>query len=191
MKEGIHRRGQLTRASALALVLVAAACGYPRTRTNLADRRAADVRSAAVEVVDGSRHGLAGPRQGTLETLARAAAHSPSPFVSAVTAFSVAAEAALRARGIRVEPKYGAAAVLRITLVEFEVHDEDAAGLSAFVSATYALLTPDGVSLWTVDQHRLPFRLAGLYLTDSQLARMAEQSVDVGLASLPASHPHT
>ena len=123
MKEGTHRRGQLTRASALALVLVAAACGYPRTRTNLADRRAADVRSAAVEVVDGSRHGLAGPRQGTLETLARAAAHSPSPFVSAVTAFSVAAEAALRARGIRVEPKYGAPAVLRITLVEFEVHD--------------------------------------------------------------------
>ena len=179
--------------AALALAMVSmAACGYPRSRPVLTDPRAADVRSVIVRVVDASRHGLATPHQGAIATLARVASGRQFAAVSAVDAFSSAAEAALRTRGIRVEFGDGGTAVLRIEIHEFEVYPDDAAQAvaCAFVSATYALAAADGVRLWKVEQHRMPFPFAGPDLTDSELARIADQAVDAGLASLPTSRRH-
>ncbi len=172
--------------AALLLVLVVA-CGFPRTRTTVADPRAADVRSAAVEVINGTGRDLPTPRPGVFETLARVAFGRQIPAVSAVEAFEEAAAAALRARGIRVESVKRAVPVLRITLLDLEIRNEDAAGATAFVSATYALETADAVTLWSVAQQRVSFRLAGPDLTRSELARIADQAVSAGLASLPRS----
>ncbi len=167
-------------------LLLLSACTLPRTRTILADPRAADVQAATVQVVDATGRDLAAPRPGAVDVLARAAFGRPISIVSAVDAFSAAAAAALRARGIRVEPAHAELPVLRITLLDFEIRNHDAAGAVAFVSATYVLDAGDGVTLWNVAERRLPIRLAGPDLTRSELARIADEAVGAGLASLPA-----
>lgn len=172
----------------LLVLLLLSACAAPHTRTLVVLPGAASVREATAEVVNATGRELPAPRPGFGDEVARVAAGRVVPPFSTADAFASAAAAGLREKGVNVVGgRHPDLAVLRLTLLDFEIRNHDAAGAVAFVSARYLLLDPKGESLWEAAQTRLPIRLGGPDLTRSELARIAAEAVDHALSSFPTS----
>lgn len=175
-------------------LLLLAACA-PRHDPAAVNSRAVEVRQltlqVTLDVANESRRPLDLPRPDVVDQAARLRGRSIEPF-STEDAFAAAATIELERRGLRVHtdhrthPRAGLA-VFRITLHDIDVRDGGTAGAVAFVSAEYTLTDEAGRSQWKHVDRRLPIRLGGPDLMESQLARIATEAVRRALAPLPAS----
>lgn len=172
---------------AIPLLLLLSSCAAPHGRATAVEPRVIAVREAAIEVVNATGRELPAPRPGLYDEIARATGGPASPF-STADAFVAAAAIELRRKGISAVAERSAnVPLLRVTLLDFEIRNQDAAGAVAFVSTKYLLLDAKQQSLWEAAEKHLPVRLGGPDLTRSALARIAAEVVSRGLSSFPVA----
>jgi hypothetical protein len=171
-----------------AALLVLAACAGADVRWCPVEAETIAVEETAVEVVNATGRPLPEPRSGLVDEIARRATRiAPAPF-STAGAFSAAATAALREKGVRTsELRKAELPIFRVTVRDLEVRDADSAGAVAFVSASYALLDAQGHAVWTATQRRVPVRLGGPDLTRAAVTRIATEAVAHALDGFPST----
>jgi hypothetical protein len=172
------------------VLLLLSACATPSIQARTTAPGTGSAREVRIEVVDASGRELPAPRSGAFDEIAHLTVGRTVPRLSTADAFSAAAAAGLRARGVTaVGDRNVEIPTFRVTILDFEIRNHDAAGAVAFVSAAYLLHDPRNQSHWEAAQTRLPIRLGGPDLTRSELTRIATEAVNRALSSFPAGLP--
>lgn len=170
--------------------LLLSACAARPVHTVVLPVKSASVREAAVEVVNATGRELPAPRCGLFDSIARLRGDGAAE-ASTADVFAAAAAEALRTKGIPVvggERRAGLA-LLRVTLLDFEIRDPGTASAVAFLSARFRLVDAEDVPLFEATERGVAIRLGGPDLTWPEMARIAREAVRDGLARLPPSSP--